>query len=181
MSEVGGITDTPVDNTMPPEIFTEVFLALRDSSKYTTSTQWLTVTWVCRLWREMALSSPLLWAKIHMRRRWPPEMVCAFIELSSGVGLDVNFDIGPLPSYISSSLYAHANHIKSLCFRFWELESTAAQTQELVDRFGRKLASLSLANDGIDVDMFLRSPFSSLRSLCMASPRVVFGQHHPVS
>ncbi len=104
---------------------------------------------------------------------------CAFIERSSGVGLDVNVDIGPLPSYISSLLYAHANRIKSLCFRFWELESAAAQTQEFIDRLGRKLASLSLANDGIDVDMFLRSPFSSLRSLCMASPRVVFGQHHP--
>ena len=166
---------------IPPELITEALLALRDSSKYTTSTKWLVATWVCRRWREIALSSPLLWAKIHMGWTWPPEMLSTFIERSSHVDLDVHVDIGiPLRRDTRELLLAHAYRTQALHIAFfWEDESV--EVQNLVDALGPRLTSLSLAHGQRDgVDMILRPSLSSLRSLCVhqCRARVDFCLHY---
>ncbi|KAJ2965587.1 hypothetical protein NUW54_g14069 [Trametes sanguinea] len=56
---------------------------------------WLRLTWVCRQWRMIALSSPSLWTYIHcgktpMNLAW----VVAVIERSSGMPLDIKISPG---------------------------------------------------------------------------------------
>ena len=168
-SEIVDSTDRITVEDIPPELITEVLLALRDSSKHTTSTAWLVATWVCRRWREIALSSPHLWAKIHMGPwDWSPEMLSTFIERSSHVDLDVHVDIGiPLRRDTRELLVAHAYRTQALHITFfWKGESV--QVQNLVDALGPRLTSLSLAHGTkYGVDVILRPSLSSLRSLCM--------------
>ncbi|KAI9060826.1 hypothetical protein FKP32DRAFT_1760117 [Trametes sanguinea] len=56
---------------------------------------WLRLTWVCRQWRMIALSSPSLWTYIHCGKT-PMDLawVAAVIERSSGMPLDIKISPG---------------------------------------------------------------------------------------
>ncbi|KAH9920612.1 uncharacterized protein B0H18DRAFT_956996 [Fomitopsis serialis] len=75
----------PVDN-IPTELLVHVFLLVRDS---TTTLSWISLTHVCRHWRNVALGTPLLWASIPVGRR--PSFLRACLARSSDVLVDVIF------------------------------------------------------------------------------------------
>ncbi|KAI0056098.1 hypothetical protein BV25DRAFT_1832555 [Artomyces pyxidatus] len=70
---------------LPPEILTRIFTinaaadipGIRDKTKTRPRLGWITVTHVCRRWREMVLDLPILWAQLALPLgdKWAEEMV----------------------------------------------------------------------------------------------------------
>jgi len=75
----------PVDN-IPTELLVHVFLLVRDSAS---TSSWISLTHVCRHWREIALGTPLLWTSIPVERG--PAFLRACLARSSDVLVDVIF------------------------------------------------------------------------------------------
>lgn len=75
---------------LPPEVISEVFLVfaeqLQAQDRFKVDFKWITVTHVCRLWRDIALQHGRLWGKIDTTR---PDRTGAFIDRSKGAPLAV--------------------------------------------------------------------------------------------
>ena len=81
-------------NDLPPEILTEIFQYIIWVSKDPDqSVNWhLWLTWVCRHWREVALSDPTLWNVIWFRDIPNFERSFAYLERSANAPLDIRIN-----------------------------------------------------------------------------------------
>ena len=84
---------------LPPETLAAIFVHLskqqpdspgRSSSYFVEDL--LSITHVCRFWRQVAINAPELWTEITMKN---PEAVEAFLERSGAVPLNVDLHLGP--------------------------------------------------------------------------------------
>ncbi|KAI0707816.1 hypothetical protein C8Q76DRAFT_746444 [Earliella scabrosa] len=154
---------------IPPEIISEILLLVRDSFE-PTSTIWQQATLVCSRWHEIALTTPLLWSRIHISRKfWSVEKLEAFLQRSANNSLDISCkfrESGAPERYALEALRPHAARIKSL-----ELKSVAsgrsddiAQAfQPLVSALGPRLEFLSLHTN--QSHLLLNTLLPTLRSL----------------
>ena len=75
---------------LPPEVLSEVFLVLAEQlqaqDRFKADFKWITVTHVCRLWRDIALQHGRLWGKIDAAR---PDRTMVFVDRSKGAPLAV--------------------------------------------------------------------------------------------
>ncbi|KAI0700837.1 hypothetical protein C8T65DRAFT_657307 [Cerioporus squamosus] len=95
-SDPGDSTIPRIVDRMPPEILVNIFQLVQWATgwqSYTSQTTpaWISFTWVCRRWRDVALSAPLLWTSIRhagfpRTRNWLP----VFLERTAGAPLDVD-------------------------------------------------------------------------------------------
>ena len=74
----------------------------------------VSVTHVCRSWRQVAITAPELWTEITMAN---PEVVKAFLERSGAVPLKVDLRLGSGPEIDKDLLEAVTPH----AHRFWQL------------------------------------------------------------
>lgn len=83
---------------LPPEVLSEVFLVfaeqLQVQDRFKVNFEWITITHVCRLWRETALQHGRLWGKIDLTK---PDRTEVFVDRSKGAPLAVRgrFNISP--------------------------------------------------------------------------------------
>lgn len=96
----------PINRRLPPEVLCEIFLQLakgchaeyevyalfsptrrRIVSGLPNPSAWMTITHVCRHWREIALGFPSLWTSIHNKK---PEYIRTFIARSRQAPLFIN-------------------------------------------------------------------------------------------
>lgn len=90
-------TYAPIHRRLPAEILCEIFLQLRSlfvlpvhgPPNAIPAHAWITVTHVCRQWRDIALNSPTLWTSISCKQ---PDCINAFIERSRQAPLDITRD-----------------------------------------------------------------------------------------
>ncbi|TFY80518.1 hypothetical protein EWM64_g3494 [Hericium alpestre] len=82
--------------------------------------QWLTVTFICRRWRTLALGSPLLWNSIYwgpVQGRPPDDWITAFIQRSAEAPLDLDLRISHLGFNIQDLLISHSFRWRNVVFR----------------------------------------------------------------
>ncbi|TDL22624.1 hypothetical protein BD410DRAFT_210465 [Rickenella mellea] len=72
-------------NSLPQEIIIHIFHLLQIPG----SLRWLVVTWICRIWRQVALECPSLWTYIRLSNAWPQE-VSTFIRRAKSSPLTVH-------------------------------------------------------------------------------------------
>ena len=84
---------------LPPETLAAIFVHLskqepdspgRSSSYFVEDL--LSITHVCRFWRQVAINAPELWTEITMKN---PKAIEAFLERSGAVSLNVGLHLGP--------------------------------------------------------------------------------------
>lgn len=75
---------------LPPEVLSEVFLVfaeqLQAQERFKVNFKWITVSHVCRLWRDIALQHGCLWGTIDMTR---PDRTRVFVDRSKGAPLAI--------------------------------------------------------------------------------------------
>lgn len=81
-------------NDLPPEVLTNIFrYVIWSAVGPDNGTRWrLWVTWVCRHWREAALSDPVLWNAIWFRDLPNFERSFAWLERSADAPLDIRIN-----------------------------------------------------------------------------------------
>ncbi|KAI9060825.1 hypothetical protein FKP32DRAFT_1595159 [Trametes sanguinea] len=119
------VVTRPIDR-LPPELLGYVFQWVQWLCGWSAgevyrgygARSWIQLTWVCRRWRALALSSHILWTCIECREL-PLDLECvtAFIERASGALLDVTSDaVGDIESLLRIVL-APGNNLRSLAMR----------------------------------------------------------------
>ncbi|KAF9477333.1 hypothetical protein BDN70DRAFT_881301 [Pholiota conissans] len=124
-------------SSLPVEIFSLIFSWVRDADSddfmqneegysVPAPVTWIKVTHVCRLWRRIALDSPILWSRPTFRNvAWAAEM----IRRSNQVGLSIegtlhhNWDVETSEEYDDSYLRAFQNY--RMRMRHFSLRSDA--------------------------------------------------------
>lgn len=81
---------TPV-NRLPQELLINIFRVLKEQSPETSAHPWYKIAAVCRSWRAIACSAPLLWADIHVSPRMNAVLFQAFLERSHPIAISVLF------------------------------------------------------------------------------------------
>ena len=108
---------------LPPEVLSQIFLVfaeqLQAQDRFKTDFKWITITHVCRLWREIALRHGRLWGKIDSARE---ERARVFVERSNGAPLAVR-------ETFTSSLAELPVHLTGPSFRYRELHLRAEEGQ----------------------------------------------------
>lgn len=79
-------------NSLPPELLNMIFSCVEDAS--TENTDLISVTHVCRHWRDIALHAPILWTRIALKH---PEGVRTFLDRSKALPLRVSLSTEKLP------------------------------------------------------------------------------------
>ncbi|CDO68628.1 hypothetical protein BN946_scf184996.g59 [Trametes cinnabarina] len=95
-----------------------MFFYLREDSL---DLSWLLLTFVCRLWRLIALNNPLFWSTFRVRPHWRQEVVEAFLCRSGTTALSVVIEERPHAQELEllfTLLAPHANRLKSLSLEF---------------------------------------------------------------
>ncbi|TFK68405.1 hypothetical protein BDN72DRAFT_841787 [Pluteus cervinus] len=87
----------------PTELLTEIFLLARDGSSEPRGLTVLTISWVCRYWREMSLGTPCLWSYIDFTQL---DWVQAFLARSSNAKLDLMIKAEPTDPIVPVFLQA---------------------------------------------------------------------------
>ncbi|KAI0368555.1 hypothetical protein BV20DRAFT_947907 [Pilatotrama ljubarskyi] len=150
-----------MDN-LPTELLLAVFLLLRDDHP----TSWTRVLSVCRRWYEVAITAPILWAKLAIDERCDPDRFATLLERSEALDLDLSLDVhsvdfGPL----FDTLQPHAARIRSLSLRFSPEQTTDLQRRlEAVSHTIHSLALHCLASEAPKLVMDPPA-FPSLHSL----------------
>ncbi|KAJ7458394.1 hypothetical protein B0H11DRAFT_187071 [Mycena galericulata] len=118
--------------TLPPEITSDIFcqcLPLREwNSTYSFDTHEapLLLLQVCATWRSIAISTPRLWAHLHLYIRKPPirKGIEAVVEewLSRAGSSPLSFSLNELedgfgPDIVGTLVRRHASHFQSVAFR----------------------------------------------------------------
>ncbi|KAI0700838.1 hypothetical protein C8T65DRAFT_741948 [Cerioporus squamosus] len=98
---------------LPPELLSLIFWHRRDQCPQYDHFAWLTVTWVCRCWRTVALSYPALWRTIYdgtfgSNKSWIP----IFLERAAGVPLVVAIEFSKDPQYTVQALIPYAHTLR---------------------------------------------------------------------
>ncbi|KAH9886273.1 hypothetical protein C8Q73DRAFT_285472 [Cubamyces lactineus] len=107
---------------LPPELLTLVFRELQllhgwnKSHRHPGSRQWLRITWVCRCWREVALSAPALWSFIQSASACTDHaFVEAALERARRVPLNIDLTFashGDRAPSLLASLFVHSQRIQ---------------------------------------------------------------------
>ncbi|KXN87490.1 hypothetical protein AN958_08795 [Leucoagaricus sp. SymC.cos] len=84
----------PLINTLPPEILSKIFLPLRQIRRYQRIIPFqVSLTHVCRHWRQVAISTPQLWSSITLFSSKSFPCVSEWLTRSGSVPLDVRLDL----------------------------------------------------------------------------------------
>ncbi|KAI9065490.1 hypothetical protein FKP32DRAFT_499586 [Trametes sanguinea] len=141
MVQLEGSSRDPASR-FPVELTTKVFGYVRSGSR---SLKWLRITFVCRVWRQLALDSPLLWSDIHIGTRWTPEIVDAFLHRSKSVRLNVSVDEREHARDLASlfkQLAPQAYRFRSLSVQFDLRHQSVVQAH--LSRLGSSVSTLQL-------------------------------------
>ncbi|KAH9857714.1 hypothetical protein C2E23DRAFT_881283 [Lenzites betulinus] len=99
----------PVNN-LPPELLSMTFAYVEAGS--TGNKDLITITHVCRHWRDIALQAPVLWTRIALKH---PEGVRTFLDRSKALPLTVSLSTDQLPIVATvRSLTAEIHRTRSL-------------------------------------------------------------------
>ncbi|KAJ7093775.1 hypothetical protein C8R44DRAFT_989883, partial [Mycena epipterygia] len=150
--------------TLPPEITSEIFIRCLPSGPepgsqspwHSSRAPWLLLE-ICKMWRAIALSTPALWAVLHldMQHRWARE---------------ANLDSETLCKAVESWFRKAGTVPLSLTLRGWDYERGPSCFPAIVGLCGSRLRQLNL---GMGLDDFYHLPdadvFSALQHLTIAS------------
>ncbi|TCD68970.1 hypothetical protein EIP91_009360 [Steccherinum ochraceum] len=134
---------------LPPEILSTIFQHCVDEAFQT----WFPCHWIpevahiCHYWRQVAVTTPTLWAKICLSD-CGPDMLRAFLERSSTVPMLVDTGTSLGSDYMDQwhLLFVHFNRIQAFTVRwtsYWQLDSL--QDLEIPARTTNSLRTLTLA------------------------------------
>ncbi|KAH9886274.1 hypothetical protein C8Q73DRAFT_285588 [Cubamyces lactineus] len=108
---------------LPPELLVLIFREVQvcfNCRPHGCAHCWLRVTWVCRYWREVALSTPALWTSISSisacKRRQRAQLATT-LERAAEMPLDVDLaisDHGERAPSLLASLFVHAHKFRTL-------------------------------------------------------------------
>ncbi|KAF8882227.1 hypothetical protein BD779DRAFT_935519 [Infundibulicybe gibba] len=98
--------------SLPVEILTEIFLCCLDASEYITPSRRdapLLLCQICRHWREVALSTPLLWSSLEVYERPPmPSLVQCWLERSQPYPVSLSiFPAAPMCGWKTKDIFDH--------------------------------------------------------------------------
>ena len=90
---------------------------------------WLNFTHVCRRWRDVALSCPLLWNYVHLGLYPSPDIMSHFLSRSRNVPLDVRFSLLKKPvnqhKDLAKAAVGECHRTRTLELEVYELTSEA--------------------------------------------------------
>jgi hypothetical protein len=107
-------------NDLPPNILTDIFQYIIWSSMgQNQRVNWhLWLTWVCRHWREVAFSDPMLWNAIWFYDAPKFERSFAYFERSAGAPLDIRINAIPLSlaemQYLLNRLFEKISNLRTI-------------------------------------------------------------------
>lgn len=90
-----GTTVQDLVHGLPDELMLEIFLTLKDADgarRYGFAAEWVHVTWVCKRWRAIALSSACLWSSLAVTKKLSKTRSLALTEQLSRSG-DARLDL----------------------------------------------------------------------------------------
>ncbi|KAG6379348.1 hypothetical protein JVT61DRAFT_11810 [Boletus reticuloceps] len=124
------LTDEVLDNHKPSCNISKFMLGAL--------TPWLPVSQVCRYWHDIAISTPSLWAVIHIpfstRSRCPPfRCVATQLERSKGFPLDIRINLDRFCGYPSIFFPMVFNTLLAHIHRWRSIEVQVAKTEHMYE------------------------------------------------
>lgn len=127
---------------LPPEILSCIFLKAQENDPFPNRFTWIRLTHVCRHWRAVALSCPVLWSNIVVPNK---ALVDCMLHRSKGTLLRLDLDYANSFLYTTKSfevilpkVFAHGDRLRSVklgitdAAMLCDFPKTVAQLQELV-------------------------------------------------
>lgn len=134
---------TPIAS-FPVEVLTEIFLWLVQWADYhrpfLNTSDWITVTHVCRYWRQAALQDPNLWSRIPVR--FPADILQVWLERSKHVPIDFEDPGRALSEDANIALTGIMERIRNL-----DVSPSAGQVVQVFKSPAPKLESLIISAD----------------------------------
>ena len=138
-------------NRTPPEVLSLIPDYVEDSERNEAS---ITLTHVCRGWRELFISRPSLWARLDCRSI---EKTRVYIDRSKNSPLEIHLDGHYIPSYCEEAFLLavpHASRVKTLSAIGWLPSDSPALLQTLVEQFSRPVPLL----EKLKIDVLCTTP-----------------------
>ncbi|KAI0704042.1 hypothetical protein C8Q76DRAFT_753373 [Earliella scabrosa] len=88
-------------NQIPSELLVYIFQMVQDAvysgcwGMVPFTIEWIPLTWVCRHWRNVSLTAPILWSTIHVTSYFPSTTstirLTTFLDRAAGASLNISF------------------------------------------------------------------------------------------
>lgn len=146
------LNSTSPVNRLPTEILINIFRDLKEGSTESGTQPWYNVAAVCRSWRAIASSTPLLWNDIHVGPDMNAVLFQAFLERSHPIPIAVSFASTTKLAVYLALIRAHLSRVRVLRFDSTP-RSEADLVADLLDESMPALEELSvLLNPSLNED-----------------------------
>ncbi|KAJ7644489.1 hypothetical protein FB45DRAFT_1053237 [Roridomyces roridus] len=139
--------------TLPNEITSEIFIQWVYTDKKSNP---LHLTWVCKLWRAVAISTPQLWACLkNVPRGRGDEFLTKWLSHSGNLPLDLTFGFRasspvPMDSFVYPTISRHSSQLETLTL--WS-DDTVTLPSEPFPRLKKLSVTMLSSSDGVlDID-----------------------------
>ena len=101
---------------LPPEVLGTIFVFASAAARYGQPSSWFNFSYVCQLWRNVALTTPNIWCFIPLHQQWATTM----LERSKTADLILDLNLAdtsftlPRVQFIKNSLDNHTSRIREL-------------------------------------------------------------------